>query len=230
MNNFLENTARAIAGFSLALIVAGFLLSFCEVSVPQPKKGPIEDINRIDINKVANNPAYLFYGNYWPFILSHECGPHKTCCNKVKGDKGGYTCFGMSSRAHKTFHAFVRQHAKLLTVKQIEFLAANHIFEDYYRKTGIDKLALSWRLPVLDYAINAGPKQAIVDLQRVLNVKADGLLGKKTVRKSLEKPDKKYINAYQDRRSRFYTAVIKKDGSQKRFERGWMRRTNDLRL
>lgn len=70
-------------------------------------------------------------------------------------------------------------------------------------------------------------KWGIVIPQKILGVKADGIVGEKTIEKiNLVNPFKLLIEIYNARVS-FIKNIIKKDPSQKKFEDGWMNRLND---
>lgn len=70
-------------------------------------------------------------------------------------------------------------------------------------------------------------KWGIVIPQKILGVKADGIVGEKTIEKiNLVNPFKLLIEIYNARVS-FIKNIIKKDPSQKKFEAGWMNRLND---
>lgn len=89
-------------------------------------------------------------------------------------DAGGETKFGISKAAHPDVDI------ANLTKPQAASIYRAH----YWTSAGCDYLPGILRLPVFAAAVHAGPKQAIVLLQRTLGVKEDGVLGPKTLRAS----------------------------------------------
>src|SRR5690606_31875174 len=78
---------------------------------------------------------------------------------------------------------------------------------------------------MFDYAINSGPARAIKELQRVLNVSADGVIGVQTLAAVAEANTANLITALMDRR----LAFLKGLKTWPTFGRGWSRRVAEVR-
>ena len=165
---------------------------------------------------------------HWPFYLENECGcsnnPEKEkckprkCCNTIKGDKGGYTCYGVAIKSNEDFYKLVNHLEGKDRDLEIEKYAQLQIYSKYYVRPKIVDLALVWREPVLDFAVHWGQGRAIRTLQRILGLKADGIIGSKTIVESFKNKDYKKYN-----RSRY--EQLKKAPSYKKFPAGF-----DLRI
>ncbi len=82
-------------------------------------------------------------------------------------DPGGPTNFGISARSYPD-----------LDIENLSENDAINIYKsDYWDKTKCEWLPPALRLIVLDAAVNQGVKQAIIFLQKSLNIKADGIFG-----------------------------------------------------
>jgi lysozyme family protein len=86
-------------------------------------------------------------------------------------DLGGETKFGISKRA------FPNEDIKNLTLEK----AKNLYKANYWDKCNCELLPEAIRYPLFDYAVNAGVRSACVDLQSLLGVIADGVIGPKTI-------------------------------------------------
>ena len=75
---------------------------------------------------------------------------------------------------------------------------------------------------VFDYAVNSGPKQAVVTLQRVLGLKADGVIGPLTLAAIGRENVGSLIEDYCDSRLRFLESLK----GFAVFGKGWTRRVN----
>lgn len=80
-------------------------------------------------------------------------------------------------------------------------------------------------LHVFDFAVNSGISRAIKTLQSVIGVKADGVIGNKTLEK-VNSGD--YTEAYRDARIAFYKYIGV--GKNAKFLKGWINRVNNLKV
>lgn len=133
-------------------------------------------------------------------------------------DKGGATHFGISQRAYPDLDI------KSLTVEQ----AAAIYYQDYWLPCQCDQLPAATGVMVFGTAVNMGKRAAIRFLQQSLKVKVDGILGPVTLRAAHLETPLTYASDYLSRRARRYHVIAYQDESQRRFLRGWLKRTYEL--
>ncbi|MCW7552572.1 N-acetylmuramidase [Endozoicomonas gorgoniicola] len=146
------------------------------------------------------------------FVLSEEGGYVND-----PNDNGGETNYGISKRAYPDLDI------KNLTVGQAEAI----YYQDYWLKCCCNELPVAVACVVLDTAVNMGPRTAIRFLQQSLRLKVDGLMGPQTLRHAHHNPPLSYLSDYLSRRARRYFDIAQTD-SQRRFYRGWLKRTYEL--
>lgn len=135
-------------------------------------------------------------------------------------DPGGETKFGVAKNANPD-----------LNITTITFDTAKKVYYNKYWLTSYsDKIAdINPRLAIVhfDTAVNMGVGRANKMLQTVLGVKADGVIGPKTIEAIAQCPDvvDKYLNFRVDMYQRFVSAKP----SLGRFLKGWLNRVNGLR-
>lgn len=146
-------------------------------------------------------------------------------------DRGGATNKGITQ---STFDAW--QDARKLPrrsvigISDIEVAAIYH--QSYWTPCHGDDLHPPLDLVVFDAAVQHGPARAIKWLQAVVGAAIDGMCGDRTLcavndyllRNHM--PD--LIDAYQDTRAAFYQAIIARDPTQKKYQKGWANRMNAL--
>ena len=143
----------------------------------------------------------------------------KTGYNKVRGDKGGATKFGIASASHPH-----------VNVSKMTYDEACQIYhKDYFIPVKCDEMTYELGLVVFDCAVNSGIGKAVKTLQRVLHLPEDGKMGPHTLAKLKEADQKQLASDFLDTREQFYRAVVKNKPSQKRFIKGWLARVNFLR-
>jgi lysozyme family protein len=92
----------------------------------------------------------------------------------------------------------------------------------YWNKVWGDDLPAGLDYCVFDCAVNSGPKQAIILLQRILGVDDDGALGPITMAAVKREKPSDLIDDYSDLRLRF----LEKLKAFAVFGKGWTRRVN----
>lgn len=177
-----------------------------------------KSIEPIKITKIPDKFTY-YRTNLWPVIHQFECGNHPTCCNTIKGDSGGYTCFGVSEQYHEVCHDFLKTYKGVFSYEDKDFLASLCIYNSYYLDGGIFRLPRYWRLAVLDFAIHAGNYQAIKKFQKFLGVKEDGVIGPNTLEAASLMPIKS-VFYYIDEREKFLKSIK----SWKIHKKAWINR------
>lgn len=86
-------------------------------------------------------------------------------------DAGGATKFGISQRAYPNEDI---EHMTLSRARQL-------YRRDYWDPIAGDKLPDGLAVALFDFAVNSGVRRAVLTLQRLLDVVADGAMGPKTV-------------------------------------------------
>ena len=133
-------------------------------------------------------------------------------------DPGGKTRFGVTE-------AVAREVGYKGDMRELPLDLAKRIYlERYWKPIRADDLPPGIRYAVFDGAVNSGPRQATLWLQRALGVTADGVIGPKTLTAAYAQD----MNALRLRvlaqRLRFMTNLA----NWPAFSRGWARRIADL--
>ena len=112
-------------------------------------------------------------------------------------------------------------------IKGVTEQEARDIYEqNYYLKPRINELPKDIQASVFDMNINAG-RNSIKILQRLAGVKADGVIGPKTlyaVKEANITPAQ-----YADARIEYYKKVVERDPDKSKYLNGWIRRANKYR-
>ena len=133
-------------------------------------------------------------------------------------DTGGKTRFGITE-------AVARQAGYTGDMRALPVDLAKRIYLDsYWRPVRADDLPPGVRYIVFDGAVNSGPAQSALWLQRALGVTADGVIGPKTLAAAYAKDAQQLKTAILAQRLRFMTSLT----NWPAFSRGWARRIADL--
>lgn len=147
-------------------------------------------------------------------VLVHEGG----YVNHPK-DPGGATNKGVTQATYDQFrrrHGQIAQSVKLITSREV-----GTIYKvNYWDKVRGDETPPGIDFATFDYGVNSGPSRSIKDLQRALNVPADGVFGPKTMGAVLKANTREVIKKLCARRLSFVQSL--KIWST--FGRGWARR------
>lgn len=148
-------------------------------------------------------------------VLGHEGG----YVNHPR-DPGGATNRGVTQRVYDAWRS--RSKLEMQSVRQITKAEVKSIYKrQYWMPTGGDALADGIDYANFDAGVNSGPRQANKWLQRVLGVKADGIVGQKTLTAAASVLNKTaLIQAMVKKRSGFLRSLR----HWTTFKRGWMRR------
>lgn len=138
-------------------------------------------------------------------------------------DPGGATNMGITHRtlaAWRKVPSVTKQQVRELTRQE-----ALAIYEaQYWRTSGADRLPEGLDYAVFDYAVNSGPARAVKDLQRVVGVTADGIMGAQTLAAVDRYGAVRAIEGLTDRRMAFLRGL----STFGTFGRGWTRRVEDV--
>lgn len=170
-----------------------------------------------------------------PIILNNECGKGNGYVND-KDDSGGETIYGIVRKFYPKLEIWksldnikgVREKKSYQPTEE----EMNEIFKIYYLNYYKPCLANLFNdnelgLQVFDFAVNAGVKQAIKTLQKVLRISMDGICGRQTITTANVK--RGVLEAYKMARVDFYVEISKK-GNNKKFLQGWVNRVANTHL
>jgi|SanBayMetagenome_1026888.scaffolds.fasta_scaffold04872_4 lysozyme family protein len=133
-------------------------------------------------------------------------------------DKGGATRYGITE-------AVARSVGYRGDMRELPLDLAKRIYLDrYWRSISADDLPPGLRYIVFDAAVNSGPRQAVLWLQRALGVAADGIIGPKTLAAAYQADLSRLKSALLAQRLRFMSSL----SNWPAFSRGWARRIADL--
>lgn len=138
-------------------------------------------------------------------------------------DPGGATNLGVTQ---KTLSSWLGRPASIAEVKALTPVKVSPIYKkQYWDKVAGDDLPEGLDYAVFDYAVNSGPSKAIKDLQKVLGVAADGIIGINTLRAVEGRNPADLIVKLCDLRMAF----LRRLKTWKTFGKGWERRVNGVR-
>lgn len=139
-------------------------------------------------------------------------------------DPGGATNFGVTIG---TLSLWLGRPATKAEVKALTVAKVAPIYRrKYWDAIQGDDLPAGLDYALFDFAVNSGPKRAIIGLQRALGVGDDGKLGPITLAAVAERDTKTLIGALCSGRLAFLQSLT---GTWPRFGKGWTRRVNDVR-
>lgn len=145
-------------------------------------------------------------------VLMHEGG-----YSDHAADPGGKTMYGITE-------AVAREVGYRGNMEELPLDLAKRIYKDrYWDAIRADELPASIRYVMLDAAVNSGPRQAVLWLQRALGVTPDGALGPVTIAHSFAN-ERNLASKLLSQRLRFMTNL----NTWPSFGRGWARRIADL--
>lgn len=150
------------------------------------------------------------FNNAFNLILINEGGyvndPH---------DKGGETKYGISKTAYPN-----------IDIKNLTLEQARAIYHrDYWLRCKCEFLPDALSVAVFDYAVNSGCRRAIKDLQAVLGVAVDGIIGNQTIGAANRIPQRKVLSEYLDKRLNYLMSLK----SWARYGNGWGNRIKRVR-
>lgn len=157
-----------------------------------------------------------------PFILKWEGG-----FANHPNDKGGATNKGITIATFRHFFgsgATVEQ-LKAMTDEQWETVFRKGFWNpfkgDEIRNQSIANICVDW-------AWGSGATTAIKQVQRLLGVAVDGVVGNITLRAINSAEPEKLFEKIKSARLAFVEAIVKRDASQQVFLKGWRNRINSI--
>ena len=139
-------------------------------------------------------------------------------------DPGGSTDYGITQKTYDSYrivHRLTRASVKLIQISERDQIYReqywNHIQGDVLR-SGID-------MSVFDCAVNSGPVEAIILLQKALSIKADGHLGVQTLARLRGVND---IEALIQQYNSYRLGFMHRLRNFKFFDKGWTARVHQV--
>jgi lysozyme family protein len=155
-------------------------------------------------------------------VLEHEGG-----YSDDEADAGGPTKYGI------THIDLAKWRGKPVTAKDVQKMTlaeAKAIYRaKYWDALLCDDLPKGVDYAVFDFGVNSGISRSAKYVQRIVGVAADGIIGPVTAEAIGKYDPKLLINQLLDRREEFLTQIIQNNPSQRVFQRGWFRRTKEVR-
>lgn len=139
-------------------------------------------------------------------------------------DPGGPTNYGITQA---TLEWWLKRPVTLNDIKAITPTLASEIYTTLYVKNpGFDQLGVPEYLQaqLIDFGVNSGPRLAIMKLQTLLGVEADGDIGPETKAAIVGVDPQKLNNRLVIERLKMVGRIISRDKSQAVFAAGWINR------
>lgn len=157
-----------------------------------------------------------------PFILKWEGGYVND-----KYDKGGATNKGITI---STFRHFYGSKMTIDNLKNITDEQWEKIFlVGFWRPFRADDIKCQSIANIcVDWAWASGAVTAIKQVQKVLGVPVDGIVGDITIDAINNSDAEELFNQLKKARIDFVNAIVRNNPSQARFSRGWVNRINDI--
>lgn len=143
-------------------------------------------------------------------------------------DKGGPTMKGITLNTFKKYYGEDKTADDLKNITDTQWL---NIFKTgYWNPFKADSiLSQSIANIVVDWAWGSGPVTAIMKVQKVLGVYADGKVGPVTLAAINTEDPKELFSKIWNARKQHFEAIVKKDPTQRVFLKGWMNRLNSYK-
>ena len=162
-----------------------------------------------------------------PFILKWEGG-----FVNHKYDRGGATNKGVTLKVWQKL-GFDNdkdgdvdlQDLILITDNQATQIMAKGYWDDW-QADKIENQAVANTL--VDFAWGSGTKTSILLIQRLLGLKADGVVGQQTLKALNTANPKDLLEKIYAFRINFLKSIVQRNATQKVFLKGWLNRMNDL--
>jgi len=133
-------------------------------------------------------------------------------------DPGGPTNLGITQA---TLSGWLKRAASISDVKNLTIDGARPIYQvKYWMPVFGDDMPAGVDLALFDWGVNGGCRKAASDLQEVLGVTVDGIIGTETLEATSKQRPEFIVRAVCDRRMTFYKSL----GTWDVFGRGWSNR------
>ena len=158
-----------------------------------------------------------------PFILKWEGG-----FSNHPLDKGGATNKGITIA---TFRQFFGKNATVEQLKNMTDTQWENIFRNGYWNPFKGDAIMNQSIAdiCVDWAWASGTKTAIMRVQRIVGVKADGIVGNATLSAINSAEQKLLFDKIKSARISFVEAIVRKNPTQKVFLKGWKNRIQSIK-
>lgn len=140
-------------------------------------------------------------------------------------DRGGRTNYGITQVTYDRWRS-----AKNLPCRPVDLIEDNEVrdiyHEEYWETCNCDALPERLAAVVFDMAVNSGPWNAKLTLQRALGTKGDGVIGPETIRLANDAGEEAVLR-FLKRRACFIEDLLQTRPSQVAFLSGWIGRLLD---
>lgn len=141
-------------------------------------------------------------------------------------DHGGATMKGITQSTYDAYRKSLGLRPTF--IRDITEAEIDDIYHQlYWVPVRGDDLPADIRLPLFDFAVNAGPTRAIAHLQRILGVEVDGAIGPHTLA-AVQSASGLREKLLADREG-YYRAIVEHDPTQEKFLKGWLNRVAAVR-
>jgi lysozyme family protein len=158
------------------------------------------------------------FGEALSLVLHHEGG----YVDHPK-DPGGRTNMGITQRVYESYLG------REVTEEDMRSLSPNHASEiyrrDYWDTVKGDELPLGIDYAVFDWAVNSGPGTVARELQKLVGVSIDGVIGPQTLAAVNSEDIPELITKLAERRASFYRRLQ----NFTVFGKGWINRTSSTK-
>ena len=114
-------------------------------------------------------------------------------------------------------------------VRQIPMEDVRAIYkQNYWDACKCDSIAWPASCALFDFAVNSGRSRAVIELQNILKVSADGVVGNDTISHAALWNANNLTSAIMHARSAFLQELVAKRPILKKFENGWLTRVASL--
>lgn len=141
-------------------------------------------------------------------------------------DRGGATNYGITQ---KVYENFVGRPVTKAEIKNMPIGNAKAIYKkEYWDKVKGDSLKdYAIAFLIFDAAVNSGVSTAIKTAQRILGINPDGIAGPEFIKHLNNFNAKSFTTQFLKAREDFYKAIVERNPSQQRFEKGWLNRVKE---
>lgn len=150
-------------------------------------------------------------------------------------DRGGETYRGVARRYHPNWPGWkiIDEIKTKRSIKTNEIIPAAELFAEEFYENMFDGLGFNWIESqkvadfLFDFFVNSG-YSAIKSVQKVLDLKVDGVMGPLTI-SAINSAGDALFDELWDARRYFFLKIVERDPEQKVFFQGWMNRLNKFK-
>lgn len=143
-------------------------------------------------------------------------------------DPGGATNMGITLSTYMAHKGLESKEVALAQLKNLTEEEAVEIYRSgYWNQVSGGKLASGIDIFVADWAIHSGPQRAIIELQSLIGVTPDGILGPISMEALKEEDPARLLQDLHNERFNFYHDITYGKSTRK-FLKGWLNRLHKL--